>query len=142
MCRSELPSLRISISISFSKFLAGVFRNFRIHSPRAQAVAFKATLGALFTPLVCRHMFLVICTRLTDSLFVAQIGHPTAVWAAFFKRLLQKVAIPIFVEDQFALGRCAVRLSVPYFQESRRRVVRALDFHYCQVGASQYLNDL
>src|ERR1700690_1096556 len=133
MCRSELPSLCISISISFSKFLAAVCRNFRIHSLRAQAVAFKATLGALFTPLVCRHMFLAICSRLTDSLFVRRIGNPAAAWAAFFKRLLQEVAIPVFVEDQFALGRCAVRLSVPDFQESRRRIVRAPDFHDCQV---------
>ena len=59
-------------------------------------------LLSLLSSVVCRHVFLSFRGFLTDSLFVTRLGYLTAVRVAFVKQLRKKVAIPVFVEDQFA----------------------------------------
>src|SRR5437016_4377054 len=73
---------------------------------RAQPVAYSnQPLVPLLSPVVCRHMFLAFRGGLTDSLFVARLEHLAAARVAFIKQLRKEVAIPVLVEDQFALGR-------------------------------------
>ena len=60
-------------------------------------------LLSLLSSAVCRHVFLRVPGFLTYSLFVTRLGYLTAVRAALFKQLRKKVAIPVFVEDQFGV---------------------------------------
>jgi hypothetical protein len=83
---------------------------------------------------MCRHVCLRLRGRLTDPLFVMRLDHLAAVWVAFVKQLRKEVAIPVFVEDQFALGRRGVVYFVLDFEKSGCRPVRAGDFRDGQIG--------
>jgi len=52
-------------------------------------------------------------SSLSHALLVARLGHLAAVWVAFVKQLRKEIAVPVFVEDQFALGRCGICLCGP-----------------------------
>src|SRR6266404_7326771 len=131
MCRSELPSLRICISISFRSFRGdrspARSLNLLPHSPNLGGPFPRGDTGRccsseplvpLLSPVVCRHMFLAFCRRLADPLFVTRLEHLTTAWVAFIEQLTKEVAIPVLVEDQFALGWCGVGLCALNFEES------------------------
>src|SRR5713226_877724 len=90
--------------------------------------------------MVCRYVFLSFQGRLTDLRFVAGLEHLTAAWVAFVEQLRKEVAISVFVEDQFALGRCGVGLCVLDFEKSGCGAVRARDFRDFQIRAVQYVD--
>src|SRR5258708_1138283 len=73
---------------------------------------------SLLSPVAGRHVGLGFRGRLTDPLFVARLGHLAAAWVAFVEQLRKEVAVPVFVEDQFALRRCGVGLCLLDFEES------------------------
>ena len=79
---------------------------------------------------------------MTDPLFVARLEHLTAAWVAFVKQLRKEVAISVFVEDQFALGRCGVGFCRLDFEESGGSAVGAGDFHDCQIGVVEHTDDV
>ena len=89
-----------------------------------------------------RHVCLGFCGRLTDCFFVARLVDRAAVWVAFVKQLCKEIAISVFVEDQFALGRSGVGLCVVDFKESGSRAVRAGDFHDRQIGVVERVDDI
>src|SRR6267378_5917070 len=64
---------------------------------------FSEQLISLLSPVVCPHVFLGFRGRLIEPLFIARLEQLTASWAAFVKQLRKEIAIPVFVEDQFAL---------------------------------------
>src|ERR1700730_2381039 len=103
---------------------------------------FKGPLVSLLSPVVCRHVCLRFLGRLADLLFVARLGHLAAAWVAFVKQLRQEVAISVFVEDQFTLGRCGVGLCVLDFEEGGSRTVRAAGVHDPQVGVVEHVDDV
>src|ERR1700731_2207382 len=121
MCRSELPSLRICISISFKvpgEPSPASFLIVRTHTcVRVAAVPLKPSVP-LSALVVCWHMFLAFCRRLADPLFVSRLKHLATGGVAFIEHLGEEVAITVLVEDQFALGRCGVDLCAPNFEES------------------------
>jgi hypothetical protein len=82
----------------------------------------------LFYAVVCRHVFLAFRGRFTESLFVARLEHLVAARVAFIKQLRKEVAIPVLVEDQFALGWCGVGLCGLDIEESGSSAIRAADF--------------
>src|SRR6267378_1870612 len=150
MYRSELPSMRICISIPLSKFRATVRqgnhltfgRTLRTSAAHSQVGTGRCCssepLVPLSFPVVCRHILLAFCGCLTDSFFVARLEHLATARVAFIKQLRKEVAIPVLVEDQFALGRRGVGLCAPHFEESGSRAVRAGDFHDRQIGVVQH----
>src|ERR1700740_536168 len=87
-----------------------------------------------------RYMFLGFRGSLTDSLFVARLGHLGAGRAALVKQLLKEVAIPILVENQFALGWRLIGLCGIDVEESGSRVVRAPNFHDLQISVVDHLD--
>src|SRR5260370_8867213 len=61
-------------------------------------------------PVVCSYVGLGFRGCLTDLLFVGGLGYVAPAWVAFVKQLRNEEAIPLFVEDQFALGRRGIGL--------------------------------
>src|SRR6266851_4838585 len=90
--------------------------------------------------MLCRNMLLAFCGRLSDPLFVPGLDHFAAAWVGFVEQLLKEVSVPVFAEDQLALGRCGIGLCVANLEESRTRAVRATDFHHRQVGVVQHVD--
>ena len=72
------------------------------------------------------HMGLGLRSRLANPFLVARFVDRAAVWIAFIKQLRKEVAISVFVEDQFGLGRYRVGLCVTDFEESGSREPSAL----------------
>lgn len=80
--------------------------------------------------------------RLTDLLFVGRLEHLAHACVAFVKHLRKEVAIPVFVEDQFALGRRGIGLRVLDLEESGGRAVDAADLHDCQIRVVEHVDDV
>jgi len=96
----------------------------------------------LASPVVGWYMFLALCGRFSDSLFVAGLDHRTAQWVRFIEQSLEEIAISVFVEDQLVFPRRGFGLCVANLEESGSRTVRATDFHEGQVRVVQYVDDV
>jgi hypothetical protein len=122
--------------------------NFTLNIPQGQQLScspagcsFSEPLFPLLPSVARRYVFLTFpgCL-LTDSLFVAGLGNLTAVSIVFVKELRKKVAIPIFVKDQFTFCRLGFVFRVLDLKKRGSGAIYAANFHECQIGIVQHLD--
>jgi hypothetical protein len=104
------------------------------HAAVRQSLFLRAAISSL-RPAMHRHVLLGFGGLSTEPLLVAGLDHRAAAWVALVEQLREEVAVPAFVENQFALGRCGAGLCGPDLEESGTRAIRAADFHHGQIGS-------